>query len=416
MSHKKTKIDEEVNQDGIREVLSDSDPWMIPFPLPEHKDPSMCRDEFLSSFIRKHEARAESLRPRSTVRVASIPGVLEATDPGNPKGAEAMVVLQLAKQRQAGTTRKTVEEVMASIRMRSTLLAELNYQCQKAAIEFLSVRLLKQLRLFSNPWPGEREGVPHNLFSWSLNDFLMRLQMKQIYLDVLHRERSSEDLDCAKFCRDLSEIELLIYEIRQNYRDDKDLCQNSIQLLRNAQYTIHAPWVKTLKWNLQGMEDHTRGVSTFQRSSAFKMDFRHRSVMGDFENASALDPIEMRYQINWIRSSTDQRLLRLNGKEESMRDELREMEEQALQDESVQHSCELMYSLELGKLRESIKMWQDRLDTDLENADVLCTVTKLAVQKVNDDLKFYMEQKEMYLTRLDEVQALIAQEEVYKEI
>jgi len=161
-----------------------------------------------------------------------VPVVVKEQEDEVQKGAEAMVVLQLAKQRQAGPQRKTVEEVLASIRMRSTLLAALNYQCQKAAIEFLSVRLLKQLRLFSSPWPGELEEIPHNLFSWSLDEFMKRLNMKQIYLDVIRRERSVEDLDCVKFCRDLSEIELLIYEIRKDYRDDQDLCKNSIQLLR----------------------------------------------------------------------------------------------------------------------------------------------------------------------------------------
>jgi len=105
----------------------------------------------------------------------------------------------------------------------------------------------------------------------------------------------------------------------------------------------------------------------------------------------------------------------INGREESVRNELRNTAEHALQDLSVQNSCELMYSLELGKLRESIKTWQDRLDTDLESADVLCTVTKLAVQKVNDDLKFYMELKDTYLRKLDEVQALIAYEQMTHE-
>ncbi|XP_016963242.1 uncharacterized protein LOC108033429 isoform X2 [Drosophila biarmipes] len=235
MSHKKTKHEEGINRVSIRESLSD--PWIIPFPLPEHKDPSLCRDEFLSHLIRKHESRAESLRPRSTIkRETLIPGAVEEEDEEVQKGAEAMVVWQLAKQRQAGPQRKTVEEVLASIRMRSTLLMALNYQCQKAAIEFLSVRLLKQLRLFSSPWPGELEEVPHDLFSWSLDDFMKRLNIKQIYLEVLRKERSVEDLDCVKFCRDLSEMELLIYEIRKDYREDEDLCQNSIQLLRKYLY------------------------------------------------------------------------------------------------------------------------------------------------------------------------------------
>uniref|UniRef100_A0A6P4EE51 Uncharacterized protein LOC108042576 n=1 Tax=Drosophila rhopaloa TaxID=1041015 RepID=A0A6P4EE51_DRORH len=393
-----------------------STPGIFPFPCPEHKDPSMCRDEFLSTFIEEHETRAESIMPRSTIKAMSvIQGLEDSKVPELEKGAEAMVVLQLARQRQKGNLTKTVEQFLEAIRMRPTLLADLNRQIQKAAIEFLSVRLLKQLRLFSSPWPGELEEIPYHLFSWSLDNFMTRLDVKQMYLDVINRERSVEDLDCHKFCKDLSEIELLIYEIRQDYRDDKDLCKNSLKSLRSAQYNTNAPWVKTLERNLRIIENDNFDSVFFNRTSSFKMLHRHTSVMGDFESSSALDPIEMRYQINWIRSCTEQRLFRINGREDAMREGLKDLKEQMMQDESVQYSSELMYSLELGKLRASIRDWQERQDTDLEKADVMCTVSKLALQKVKDDLKFYMEQKEMYLRRLEEVQAVIALENKARE-
>nr|XP_017015625.2 uncharacterized protein LOC108069878 [Drosophila takahashii] len=388
------------------------DPFEIGFPLPEHLDPSKCRDEFLSTIIEEHERRVSPLR-RSTARDSSvIENPLEDEYRESVKGAEAMVVRQMARLRQKETTRRTVQQVMESIKLRSNMMSELYRQCQKAAIEFVSVRLLKQLRLFSGPWPGEQEGIPYNLFSWSLDDFLMRLEMKQLYLDVINRERSAEDLDCVKFCRDLSEIELLIYEIREDYSQDRDLCENSIELLRSAAYNMNAPWVKKLNENLKDIQDNKLTALLLARSSSFRMVFRQTTVMGDFENASALDPIEMRYQINWIRSCADQRLMLINGREEAMREELRKLEEQAKQDESVQYSSELMYSLELGKLRESITTWNDRLDNDLENADVLCTVSRLAVQKLKDDLKFYTEEKDTYLRRLEEVRALMAQEAI----
>jgi len=208
------------------------DPLQINFPLPDHLDPSKCRDEFLSTIIEEHERRVSSLRRSSVRESLGIINPLEIDARVSDKGAEAMVVRQMVKQRQRATTRKTMQEVLESIKMRSNMMSELYYQIQKAAIEFLSVRMLKQLRLFSGPWPGEQEGIPYNLFSWSLDDFLMRLEVKQIYLDVIRRERSDEDLDCVKFCRDLSEIELLVHEIRDDFRSNRDLCQNSIQMLR----------------------------------------------------------------------------------------------------------------------------------------------------------------------------------------
>jgi len=214
------------------ETDSSSDLFNIQFPLPQHLDPSKCRDEFLGLIIEEHERRVSSLK-RSTVRfTATSMYPIETNYRLSEKGAEAMVVRQLATQRQRRIGRKTVQEVMESIKMRSNMMAELNIQCQKAAIEFLSVRLLKQLRLFSSPWPGKLDDMPYNLFSWSLDHFLLRLDHNQMYLDVINRERSSDDLDCLKFRADLNEIEQIIYDIREDFQRNEDLCKSSIQLIR----------------------------------------------------------------------------------------------------------------------------------------------------------------------------------------
>ncbi|XP_039484019.1 uncharacterized protein LOC120446877 [Drosophila santomea] len=410
MPHKKMKYLKDVVHDA-----EELDPWEIPFPLPKQTDPSMCRDTFLKGLIREHESRVASLVVRSTMRGVSIvnkPVELHDTD---VKEAEAMVVLELAKKRQRSSMMRKMDQVLASIRMRSSLIADLIRQIQKAAIEFLSVRLLKKLRLFSIPWPGELDETPNNLFSWSVDDFFLRLNVNQIYLDVLNRERSVEDLDCVKFCKDLSEMELLIHKIRDDFRDDVDLHENSIHLLKKAEYHRNASWVKSLTDNLRDIASNESNALLFEQTSTLKTVCRNSSVMVMFESESAQDPIEMRYQINWIRSCTDQRLFRISGKEAEIKKELHDLEVQALQDESVQHSSELMYSLEVEKLRKSIEKWQDRLDTDLESADVRCTVSRLALQKVKDDLKFYMEQKELYLRRIGEVQAIIDQEKMTRE-
>ncbi|KMY90852.1 uncharacterized protein LOC6732696 [Drosophila simulans] len=418
MPHKKTKHLNDVVPGVVNlEILEGGqfDPWEIPFPLPEQEDPSMCRDEFLKDLIREHESRVASLVVRSTMRDAStVKRPVELQD-SDVKEAEAMVVLQMAKKRQRTSVRRTMEEVIASIRLRSTIIADLIRQIQKAAIEFLSVRLLRQLRLFSMPWPGELEETPNNLFSWSLDDFLFRLDVKQMYLDVLHRERSVKDLDCVKFCKDLSEIEHLIQEMRRDFRDDVDLCENSLRLLKNAQYHINAPWVKSLNANIQNLASSASVAMLNEQSGSLTSLRRNSSAMIVFERKSAMNPIETRYQINWFRSCTDQRLTRMNGRNVEIKKELHDLEVQAVQDEKVQYSSGLMYELEVGKLRESIRNWQDRLDTDLEHADVMCTVSRLALQKVKDDLKFYMEQKNMYLQRIEEVQALIDQERMIRE-
>lgn len=211
----------------------ESDPFAIQFPLPDQLDPSQCRDKFLSTIIEDHERRVSSLLAALSLRSKSVVDyAVETVDRVVENGAEAMVVRQMARMRKRESGRKTVQEAIESIKLRSSMMTELNIKCQKAAIEFLSVRLLKQLRLFSSPWPGKIDEIPYNLFKWSLDHFLARLEHNQLYLDVIHRERSSEDLDCVKFRTDLNEIEQILHEMREDFQKDDDLCENSIQLIR----------------------------------------------------------------------------------------------------------------------------------------------------------------------------------------
>lgn len=211
----------------------ESDPFAIQFPLPDQLDPSQCRDKFLSTIIEDHERRVSSLLAALSLRSKSVVDyAVETVDRVVENGAEAMVVRQMARMRKRESGRKTVQEAIESIKLRSSMMTELNIKCQKAAIEFLSVRLLKQLRLFSSPWPGKIDEIPYNLFKWSLDHFLARLEHNQLYLDVIHRERSSEDLDCVKFRTDLKEIEQILHEMREDFQKDDDLCENSIQLIR----------------------------------------------------------------------------------------------------------------------------------------------------------------------------------------
>ncbi|XP_016964721.1 uncharacterized protein LOC108034347 [Drosophila biarmipes] len=393
-----------------RESSSSTDPFEIQFPLPDHLDPSKCRDEFLGQVIEEHERRVSSLK-RSTALFASATMNPVEMDIGlSEKGAEAMVVRQLATQRQRRIARKTVQEVMESIRKRSNMIADLNVECQKAAIEFLSVRLLKQLRLFSSPWPGKLDEMPYNLFSWSLEHFLLRLNHNQLYLDVINRERSSEDLDCLKFRADLNEIEQIIYDIREDFQRNEDLCKSSIQLIRDCKYNTDGAWIKDLQANCLLKENLSR-VSPKEESSDIHLHKRHSLIMGRFEDVSAIDPIEVRYQINWVNSCMDQRLTLLKDREELLQEELKDWQTKLSHDQLVRNNSELVYSWEVDKLKASCKEWQVRLDTDMENIEVLCTINKLALQKVKDDHKFLLEQEEMFRRRIAEEKELMAAEE-----
>jgi len=55
---------------------------------------------------------------------------------------------------------------------------------------------------------------------------------------------------------------------------------------RSAQYNINAPWVSTLKDNLESIRSSTLTARLFAQSSAFNIVLRHSSAMGAFEDES----------------------------------------------------------------------------------------------------------------------------------
>ncbi|XP_033173945.1 uncharacterized protein LOC117150907 [Drosophila mauritiana] len=381
----------------------ESDPFAIQFPLPNQLDPSQCRDKFLSTIIEDHERRVSTLLAASSIRGKSVVDYpVETVDRVVENGAEAMVVRQMTRMRKRESGRKTVKEAIESIKLRSSMMTELNIKCQKAAIEFLSVRLLKQLRLFSSPWPGKIDEIPYNLFKWPLDHFLARLEHNQLYLDVIHRERTSEDLDCVKFRTDLNEIEQILHEMREDFQRDDDLCENSIKLIRDCKYNTVGAWFEVLKDN-----SRMSNSSLAMESSVSSLDIHQTALADPFEGSSLTDPIQMRYHIKWVNSCMDQRLMLNSKREDLLRKELMELETKLKQDMTVQRSSEMIYSWEVEKLKIRNREWEAKLERDLENAEVQCTIARLALQKVKDDHKFCMEQEEMYHQKIAEINKLM---------
>ncbi|XP_043645359.1 uncharacterized protein LOC122614772 [Drosophila teissieri] len=394
-----------------KEAVNGSDPFAIQFPLPDHLDPSQCRDDFIRTIIKEHERRVSSLRATLSSRGKSvIDNAVETEGRVLERGAEAMVVRQMARMRKRESGRKTAQEAMESIKLRSSMMAELNIKCQKAAIEFLSVRLLKQLRVLSSPWPGKIDEIPYNLFKWSLDHFLARLEHNQLYLDVIHRERSVEDLNCVKFRTDLGEIEHILHDMREDFQNDYDLCENSILLIRDCKYNTAGAWIRGLTDNCR-VKEGLSSSSLAEESSISSLDIRQTALVDRFEDISSSDPIQVRYQIKWVNSCMDQRLMLASSREELLRKELKELETKLKQDMTVQRSSEMIYFWEVEKLKIRTREWEAKLESDLENAEVQCTIVRLALQKVKDDHQFYLEQEEMYLQKIDEVKKLMAAQE-----
>ncbi|EDV30853.2 uncharacterized protein Dana_GF14833 [Drosophila ananassae] len=413
----KIDLGEEEEADGAASVES-PDYMGIKFPFPEQTDPSMCRDEFIQSILMEQEQKYSEMKRRTTAskKGASLEMPKSVYTVSGDENPEALILTVLRKFRSSlfhtglSLKRSTSFRRKSSVWPRSTLLMNLNRDVQKAAIEFLSVRVLKQLRLFTSPWPGEVKDIPYFLFHWSLEYFESRLYMNQLYLDVIQRERTKEDLDCVKFRTDLVEIANIIYDIRDEFAHDKNLCDHVYLILRNAMYHQNAPWIQGLKEKQKERDQLSRHKMVQSSSSAYFMVARETTILDRFENSAAYDPIELRYRVNWLNSCADQRLYRFQMREEALKTELEELTNQMNLDTMVQNNMEFMYGHEIDKAKRKIQEWTVRYDNDLENAEVAVQMTRLALQKYKDDFKFYQEQEEMYKRRIAEERALMATE------
>lgn len=126
---------------------------------------------------------------------------------------------------------------------------------------------------------------------------------------------------------------------------------------------------------------------------------------------TAQDPIEVRYQINWVNSCADQYQLKLAGREHKVWRQLKDLRDKEEQDHFVQHQSEAVYCKIVESLKEKINEWQARYDQDLEQAELKNALARSALAKARDDLKFFKEQEKMYLRRIAEEKELMAKEQ-----
>ncbi|XP_039484023.1 uncharacterized protein LOC120446879 isoform X3 [Drosophila santomea] len=178
----------------------------------------------------------------------------------------------------------------------------------------------------------------------------------------------------------------------------------------DCKYNTAGAWIKDLKDNCR-IKKGMSNSSLAEESSISSLDIRQTALVDRFEDISSSDPIQVRYQIKWVNSCMDQRLMLTSSREELLRKELKELETKLKQDMTVQRSSEMIYFWEVEKLKIRTREWEAKLESDLENAEVQCTIARLALQKVKDDHKFYLEQEKMYLQKIDEFKKLMAAQE-----
>ncbi|SPP78989.1 uncharacterized protein LOC117582299 [Drosophila guanche] len=380
--------------------------YNVPFPLPEQTIPELCRDEYLKNILLPYRTVVEK-RKRTEDSIE----LLFPDDDGPEKTPEALAIKRMIRQTRLWSAHRS--QVVSIIKRRTVRLYEFALECQKASVDFMLPRLRKQLGLFSNPWPGEINEMPNNLFNWSVDYFMQRLHVNQLYLDVIQRERSTSDLDCIKFRTDLHEMVSLLQEVRDDFIDGRDICKYSMTLIHDAKYITNSDWINDINKARQLQEELQYNTFTNHSSRNYRRTTidRQSNLKIEFEHEQAVGPIDLRYRINWMHSCIDQKLMKLKGKEDLLEKELNEVRTHMKQDALVHNTVELVIANLSASFKTKIREWEEKLETDLENVELLCNHTSNNLQKVKDDLVFYKEQQEMYKQRIIEVKAQIEQEE-----
>ncbi|XP_034474259.1 uncharacterized protein LOC117781592 [Drosophila innubila] len=405
------ELEEESEQSAIEEINYEE--YGIKFPLPPQGDESLCRDEYLKKLfepIDQNEITSRRTLPSEIYsRRSRRTGTIGAY--GN---AEAMAIHRMIKRKGKAVEfqEPTEFKVTLSAAEKQIIFKKFIVQFRKDAFEYLAVRLKRRLEIFVNIWPGEH--IPYNLFHWSVEHFVTRSRISQLYLQVLAIERSEMSLNCAKFCRDVNEIIRLLDAIRQDIRLDEDLCKGAMKLMNDANYDKSAKWILSLeddralrsKLALQVFSQYGKRETPLHDSLLVAQSRRHDVYM----------PIELRYRIKCIHSSGEQHLMWLQHKEKVRQDELEQLNNQIKEDSLAFEFREYVTNFQIDSYRVSIAKWEEQLEIDMEDIELKCSIKRNLYIKAKDDLKFYKEQVEMFKKRVAQVLEQEEEEEQAKHL
>lgn len=200
------------------------------FPLPVQTNESLCRDEYLTKLLKPFKKVDVEITKRvSLVDDDQRKAILTA------EGLAVLDMIDSARNQELDSIESDESFKMTmSPEERKHRYAICMVQFQKSAIEFLSVRLIKQLNVLVKSTSGQSktQEVPENFFDWSVDYFIERNGSGKVNTDVIRRINSEEDLDRAKFTSNIDQVIRLVQLIINDYQFDKNMCDSSIAQIK----------------------------------------------------------------------------------------------------------------------------------------------------------------------------------------
>ncbi|XP_068150716.1 uncharacterized protein [Drosophila tropicalis] len=257
--------------------------------------------------------------------------------------------------------------------------------------------------------------IPHNLFSWSLEDFFKRREVKNfVYLDVLVRNHSWDTLEWAKYRCDLLEtlrffkffydqiikghdyrkLLSVMWEEKQMLTIDKSLERS----LAEAQEELATASFKSRRFSQAWWEQYKRNVSSEVQRNLVDMSVRR--------------PIEMRYLESYYSSLVESETMKYNIRTNQLKKELLDLKESMRVKHITSNSAMNVYYNIIETYKQRINYFTKRLDHEMEHWEDEILLNNFRLSKANSDLKEAQEKMAFMQKRIAEVQAEIDAEEM----
>ncbi|KAL7739716.1 hypothetical protein ACLKA6_012695 [Drosophila palustris] len=391
------------------------------YPLPD-APPDRCRDAFLRELLLPYQPSLES---ESTVESSSDTSTRirfgENTEITSSFNAEAQLLNDLIrtvdKRRSASQTFKRSEDRDRLTGADLNRLLRERYGNIASALSFMAV--LYQLQKLKDRLFIAREMWAINistdkslrLFSWSINDYLARFSLPNpSYCDAAERELGNQ-IECFKFRMDLREIDRLLEAIVDDLRNKRDLCDNSMLIIRDAETDIEEMLTKSQK---EAAAEHHRIAMTAAQTprSADPFGLKTRAVHTRINILDFMAPIEARYRIKWAQTLMEQSIHYSDLSLKEISDEIFRLHSQIDEIGHLWDVSSIAYDMQILGFKQSIMNWEMAYEESLENWRITIQTTRKRLSDAKDDLKYYREQIPMFHRKIAEVQAIMAQHEL----
>ncbi|EDW25483.1 GL26400 [Drosophila persimilis] len=288
---------------------------------------------------------------------------------------------------------------------------------QRSSLFFMFRRTCYDLHILKNASPETGElhvqDLPHNLFSWSLEDFFRRRELKDfVYLDVLVRDHTANTLDWAKYRVDLQETErfygYFYSEIFNGagYRKLLDLIWEQKQML-----IIDKALQEDLEKSKASLD--TTNFKARRYSQAWWQGYKSNMVeelQQSCMEATVTIPIECRYLCAYYETQVELQLMKDNVRTRQLQKELEDVRRSIQQgDDTSQASLNTYYAI-IEDYRNRYSELSDKYDRDMEHWEDEILQTNFRLSKARDDMKEAIDHVIFMRRRIAEVQALIEAE------